>query len=79
MAFKIKSQVDHLLTDVVVEMPADVKDVHEQLRGMKTSGDMRILYNQGGVIGIAFSQKTKLTNAQSEKFRRDLGIDTKLI
>ena len=38
MAFKIKSQVDHLLTDVVVEMPADAKDVHEQLRGMKTCG-----------------------------------------
>jgi hypothetical protein len=79
MAFKIKSQVDHFLTDVVVEMPADVKDVHEQLRGMKTSGDMKVLYNQGGVIGIAFTQKTKLTEAQSNEFRRKLGIETKII
>lgn len=79
MAFKIKSQVDHFLTDVVVEMPADVKDVHEQLRGMKTCGDMKIVYNQGGVIGIAFMQKTKLTEAQSDKFRKELGISTKII
>jgi hypothetical protein len=79
MAIKIKTQVDHLLTDVVVEMPSDVKDVHELLRGMKTSGDMKVLYNQGGVIGISFSQKTKLTEAQSEKFRAALGIETKII
>jgi hypothetical protein len=79
MAFKIKTQVDHFLTDVVVEMPADVKDVHEQLRGMKTSGDMKILYNQGGVIGISFTQKTKLTEAQSNHFRSELGIETKII
>jgi hypothetical protein len=79
MAFKIKSQVDHFLTDVVVEMPADVKDVHDELRSMKTSGDMRILYNQGGVIGIAFTQKTKLNESLSTEFREKLGIDTKII
>lgn len=79
MTFKIKSQVDHLLTDVVVEMPADAKDVHEQLRGMKTCGDMKVQYNQGGVIGIAFTQKTKLTESQSEQFRKALGIETKII
>ena len=79
MAFRIKTQVDHFLTDVVVEMPADVKDVHEQLRGMKTTGDMKITYNQGGVIGVAFTQKTKLTEAQSNEFRKALGIKTEII
>ena len=79
MSISIKPEKNHFLTEVVVEIPATLKEVDDLLRATKTTAQMNILYNQGGVIGIKFEQKTLMTEAQAEKVREILGIGTKII
>lgn len=79
MPFKIKTQKDYFVTEVTAEIPADVAEVDDVLRATGTTGNATILYNQGGLVGISFIQKTKLTESQATKVRSDLGIADKII
>lgn len=79
MAISIKIQKDHYLTEATVVMPADVKEVDDLLKATKTTGRMIVLYNQGGVIGINFEQKTKLNEAQASELREKIGVGEEII
>jgi hypothetical protein len=79
MAIKAKTQKDHYLTEVSVELPAEPKDVDALLRSIKTTGEMLVLYNEGGIIGINFKQKTKMNDTQASELREKLGLSVKFI
>ena len=79
MAIRIKPERNHFLTEVVVEIPASLKDVDDLLKATRTTAQMNVLYNQGGVIGIRFEQKTSMTESQAEKVREILGLGEKII
>lgn len=77
MATKVKTQKDYLLTEVSIELPADLAELDAIMKSTKATGKIVILYNQGGVLGINLEQKTKATDSNSVKVREILGIDTK--
>lgn len=79
MGFRIKKQTDHLLTEAVVEMPATVDDVNEFLRSAGATAQLKVLYNEGGIIGISFDQKTKLSEAKATEIRKIAGVETEEI
>ena len=79
MAFGIKIQKDYYLTEVSVELPADISQVDEVLRATKTNGKMIVLYNQGFVNGINVEQRTKISDDAASKIRPILDIGEKIL
>ena len=78
MAVKIKMQKDYLLTEVSMELPADLAALDSILKNSKATGAKIVaLYNQGGVIGVNVEQKTKVPDAVMAQIREILGVDTK--
>ena len=75
MSIKIKVQRDYLLTEVSVELAADVREVDEILKASKSNGKMVVLYNQGCIQGINVEQRTKLSDINAEKVRQLLKLE----
>lgn len=79
MVVKVKVQKDHYLTEVSVEVPADVSQVDELLKATKTTGKMIVLYNRGGVQAINIEQKTMINTKDGDQIKKILGIEEKLL
>lgn len=71
---KIKVQKDYYVTEVSIELPADIQRLDEILRAMKSTGKLVIQYNQGCIQGINVEQRTKISDAAASKIRPLLEI-----
>jgi len=74
MAVQIKVQKDYYLTEVSVELPADIQQSDELLQATRTTGKMVVQYNQGSVQGVNLEQRTKISDAQAEEIRKILDV-----
>ena len=74
MAVQIKVQKDYYLTEVSVELPADIQQTDELLQATRTTGKMVVQYNQGSVQGVNLEQRTKISDAQAEEIRKILDV-----
>jgi len=79
MAVKIKVQKDYYLTEVSVELPADVAQVDELLKATKTTGKMVVQYNQGSTQGVNIEQRTKIPESKMDEIKTLLGIGEKIL
>lgn len=77
MAIRIKGQKSYYLTEVSIDIPANVADVDELVKGLKTNGKMIVVYSGGSTQGINIEQRTPITNDSiDEKIRALIGIET---
>lgn len=76
MPTKVKTQKDYLLTEVTIELPANIGEIDHLMRSTKASGKVTVLYQNGGVMGVSVEQKTKTTQTDSVKVRDLLGVET---
>jgi hypothetical protein len=76
---KIKIQKDYYLTEVSMELPAEIGQLNEMLKAMKTTGKLVIQYNQGSVQGVNIEQRTRISDAQASEIRPALDIDEKIL
>jgi hypothetical protein len=79
MTIRIKAQKDYLLTEVNIEVPADLGELDTRMKEMKSAGKIVSLYNQGGVLGVNVEQRTKIPDAQVDEVRRLVGVNTKIL
>lgn len=79
MATKVKTQKDYLLTEVTIELPADLSELDAIMKTTKATGKIVVVYNEGGVLGINVEQKTKASESNSVKVRDILGVMTKTL
>jgi|FreactcultureFD7_1027221.scaffolds.fasta_scaffold81761_2 hypothetical protein len=79
MAVQIKVQKDYYLTEVSVELPADIQQTDELLQATRTTGKMVVQYNQGSVQGVNLEQRTKISDAQAEEIRKILDVDETIL
>ncbi len=79
MPTKVKTQKDYLLTEVSIELPADLGELDAIMRATKATGKIVVVYNQGGILGINVEQKTRANESDSEKVRGILGVETKVL
>lgn len=79
MPAKVKTQKDYLLTEVTIELPANLSDLDAIMRATKATGKIVALYSQGGLLGINVEQRTKASDIVSEKIRDLLGVVTKTL
>jgi hypothetical protein len=79
MGFNVKVQKDYLETEFSIDLPADVSEVDQIMRAIKANGKMVVLYNDGHIQGINATQRTKMTEAESEKVRQLLSIKSREI
>jgi len=77
MPTKVKTQKDYLLTEVTIELPADLAELDAIMKATKATGKIVIVYNMGGILGINVEQKTKANEGESAKVRSLLGVQTK--
>ena len=72
----IKQNTDYLFTKTVLTGNGHTpEEVLKALRSRKTTGQVVFNLSQGGVQSIQISEKTKATEAQSQKIREILGVD----
>jgi len=71
---KIKIQNDYYLTEVSIYLPANIGEIDEVLKAIKTTGKTVIQYNQGSVQGINIEQRTKIPDSVAAEIRQLLGI-----
>ena len=71
---KIKIQKDYYLTEVSIDLPANIGEIDELLKAIKTTGKTVIQYNQGSVQGINIEQRTKIPDLVAAEIRQLLGI-----
>lgn len=76
MPTKVKAQTDYLLTEVTIQLPADLSELDAIMKSTKATGKIVVVYNQGGVLGINVEQKTRATDRDSAKVRDILGVET---
>ncbi len=74
MAVGIKVQRDYYLTEVSIELPADVQQVDALMKATKTNGKMVVQYNQGSVQGVNVEQRTKIPENKATEIRSILGV-----
>ena len=79
MPTKVKAQKDYLLTEVTIELPANVAELDGIMRARKASGKLVVLYQDGGIVGVNVEQKKKATESESVKVRDLLKVDTKTL
>jgi hypothetical protein len=77
MAVGIKVQRDYYLTEVSVELPADVQQVDALMKATKTNGKMVVQYNHGSVQGVNVEQRTKIPENKASEIRELLGVGEK--
>lgn len=77
MPTKVKTQKDYLLTEVSIELPANLGELDAIMKATKATGKIVALYNHGGLVGVNIEQKTKTTGTESGKVRDLLGVETK--
>lgn len=75
----IKVQKDYFLTEVSLNLPANIAQMHALLQETKTNGKLVVQYNQGSVQGVNIEQRTKISDAQATKIRALLEIDEKVL
>lgn len=71
----IRTNVDFLLTETVLDTTIPAADVIAVLRRRKTTGHVTIHLSQGGIQKIVLSEKTRATDIQSEKIREVLRMN----
>ena len=76
---RAKIQKDFLLTEANIQLPADVADVDEMLKGAKSTARMVVLYNQGVLASINIEQRTKMSEKKSEKVRELMAVDDEVL
>jgi hypothetical protein len=74
MPVKIKAQKDYLLTEVSMELPADLSALDTIMKSTKATGKIVVVYNQGGVMGVNVEQRTKVPESVESKARELLGV-----
>jgi len=74
VAFKVKKQKDIYLTEVSVDLPANISEIDNMLRLSKSTGKLVVLYNNGFHAAINVEQKTKINDEKSEQMRSILAI-----
>ena len=79
MALRIKSQKVYLMTETHFELPTDVGEAHDEVRAGKTDGKMTTVYCGGGVQGVTVEQKTRVSEPLAAKFKKELGLEDKII
>jgi hypothetical protein len=79
MSLKAKIQRDYLLTESNINLPANVADVDEMLRGTKSTARMVVMYNQGVLAAINVEQRAKMGEKESTEVRSLLGIKDELL
>ncbi len=79
MALKIKAQKVYLVTESSFDLPTDVGEAHDEVRAGKTDGKMSVVYCGGGVQGVTVEQKTRVPEVLATKFKKELGIEDKII
>ena len=75
----IKVQKDYYLTEVSLNLPSTVEQMHGVLKANKTNGKMLVQYNQGSLQCVNIEQRTKITEAQAAKIRELLQIGEKVL
>jgi hypothetical protein len=79
MTVGIRVQKDYYLTEVSLELPADLTQINEMLKATSTTGKLIVQYNKGSVQGINIEQRTKITDAQANEIRPLLEIGEKIL
>jgi hypothetical protein len=79
MSLKAKIQRDYLLTESNINLPANVADVDEMLRGTKSTARMVVMYNQGVLAAINVEQRAKMGEKESAEVRSLLGLKDELL
>ena len=77
MAVKVKTQKDHLLTEVSIALPTDLNALDILMRSSKATGKIVAVYNQGGMLGVNIEQKQHISEQDSEKVRGIVGVKTR--
>lgn len=77
MPIKIKTQKDHLLTEVSIELPTDLNSLDKLMKLSKATGKIVAIYNQGGLMQVNLDQKSPVPEKSSEEIREILGVTTK--
>jgi hypothetical protein len=77
MAVTVKTQKDHLLTEVSIALPTDLNSLDSLMRSSKATGKIVAVYNQGGMLGVNIEQKTHVSEALSEEVRKIVGVGTR--
>ena len=76
MPTKIKTQKDYLLTEVSIELPADLSQLDAIMKATKATGKIVAVYTNGGVVGVNLEQKKRANDSASSKIRDILGVET---
>jgi len=74
MAIRIKIQKDYYITEVSIDLPANLQQLDELLQAMKSTGKMVVQYNQGSIQGINVEQRTKIPDSVATDIRALLKI-----
>ena len=75
----IKIQKDFFETEASMELPTDIGQLNEILKGIKSTGKMQVQYNQGSVQGVNITMHTKIPEAQASEIRSLLKIGDKIV
>jgi hypothetical protein len=78
MAIKVKTQKNYYLSEICIEIPADMGAVDDLMRALKSTGRIVATYNQGGVMMINMEQKTRIPQNVDEQVREIVGIVTRV-
>jgi len=79
MTVKIKSQNDYLVTEVAIELPADLSALDYLMKISRGRGRIVATYNEGGVLGVTIEQRSKVSESVSDQVRELVGVQTKEI
>ena len=71
----IRTNVDFLLTETLLDNKVSLDKVHNILRGRRTTGQLIIHLSEGATQRIVLAEKTKATESQREKIRTILGME----
>ena len=71
----IRTNVDFLLTETLLDNKVSLEKVEGVLRGRRTTGQLIVHLSEGGRQKVVLVEKTKASDAQREKIRMVLGME----
>jgi hypothetical protein len=71
----IRTNVDFLLTETLLDNKTSLDRVIDVLRNRRTTGQLVVHLSEGGTQKIALTEKTKASSSQREKIREILGME----
>jgi hypothetical protein len=63
---KITARKNYFVSVASIEPSADISEIVELIRATRFTGELTILYNQGGVIGIILERWTRVCQADAD-------------